>query len=152
MVPNTHHILSRRHQISFVPTHRHYSRWDVTRILVDNNSQAEILFLPAFKKMGYDCKQLKEPTKPLYGFGSERIEPVGIITLPVSFGTPQNSRTKYITFDVVDMHYPYNAIFIRGSLNTFEDALHSGYLYQKVLATFRVISIFSSQKDARNIK
>jgi hypothetical protein len=27
--------------------------------------------------MGYDKKQLKEPTKPLYGFGGKRIELVG---------------------------------------------------------------------------
>jgi hypothetical protein len=64
--------------------------------------------------MGYDKKQLKELTKPLYGFGGKRIEPVGIITLLVSFGTPKNPRTKYIIFDVVDMLYPYNAIFGRG--------------------------------------
>jgi hypothetical protein len=64
--------------------------------------------------MGYDKKQLKELTKPLYGFGGKRIEPVGIITLLVSFVTPKNPRTKYIIFDVVDMLYPYNAIFGRG--------------------------------------
>jgi hypothetical protein len=34
----------------------HIDRWDVSRILVDNGSQAEILFLSAFKKMGYDKK------------------------------------------------------------------------------------------------
>jgi hypothetical protein len=65
---------------------------------------------------------------------------------------PQNPRTEFITFDVVDMHYPYNAIFGRGLLNTFKAALHSGYLYLKVPATFRVISIFGSQKDTRNIE
>jgi hypothetical protein len=40
--------------------------------------------------MGYDKKQLKEPTKPLYDFGGKRIKPVGVITLPVSFDTPKN--------------------------------------------------------------
>jgi hypothetical protein len=28
----------------------HIDRWDVTKILIDNGSQAEILFLTAFKK------------------------------------------------------------------------------------------------------
>jgi hypothetical protein len=51
----------------------HIDRWDVSKILVDNGSRAEILFLSIFKKMGYDKKQLKEPTKPLYGFGGKRI-------------------------------------------------------------------------------
>jgi hypothetical protein len=32
------------------------------------------------------------------------IETVGVITLPVSFGTLENPRTEYIIFDVVDMH------------------------------------------------
>jgi hypothetical protein len=50
------------------------------------------------------------------------------------------------------MHYPYNAIFGRGLLNTFEGALHSGCLCLKISATFRVISIFGSQKDAKSIE
>jgi hypothetical protein len=130
----------------------HIDSWDVTKILFDNGSQAEILFLSTFEKMGYDRKQLKEPTKPLYGFNGKRIEPVGVITLPISFGTPQNPRIEYITFDVVDMLYPYNAIFGRGLLNTFEATLHSGYLCLKIPTTFGVISIFGSQKDAKNIE
>jgi hypothetical protein len=34
----------------------HIDRWDVTKILIDNGSQVKILFLTAFKKMGYDWK------------------------------------------------------------------------------------------------
>jgi hypothetical protein len=41
-----------------------------------------------FEKMGYNKKQLKEPTKPLYGFGGKRIESIRVIALPVFFGTP----------------------------------------------------------------
>jgi hypothetical protein len=37
----------------------HIDRWDITKILVDNGSQAEILFFTAFYKMGFDRKQLK---------------------------------------------------------------------------------------------
>jgi hypothetical protein len=102
--------------------------------------------------MGYDKKQLKESTKPLYGFRGKRIEPVAVITLPVLLGTPQNPRTEYITFNVVDMLYPYNAIFKRGLLNTFEAALHLRYLCIKIQATFGVITKFDSQKEARNIE
>jgi hypothetical protein len=122
----------------------HIDRWDVTKILIDNGSQAEILFLTAFEKMGYDQKQLRELMKPLYGFSGKRIEPVRVITLPVSFSTPNNPRIEYITFDVVDMLYPYNAIFGRGLLNTLEATLHSSYLCLKIPATFGVISIFAS--------
>jgi hypothetical protein len=67
----------------------HIDRWDVTKILIDNGSQAEILFLATFNKMGFDRKQLREPSKPLYDFDGKMIKPVGAITLPVSFGTPR---------------------------------------------------------------
>jgi hypothetical protein len=120
----------------------HIDRWDVIKILIDNRSQAKILFLTAFEKMGFDQKQLKESIKPLYGFSGEKIEPVGVITLPVLFSTPKNPCMDYITFNVVDMLYPYNAIFGRGLLNTFEAALHSGYLCLKIRATLSVISVF----------
>jgi hypothetical protein len=32
----------------------HIDRWDITKILVDNGSQAKILFLAAFDKMCFD--------------------------------------------------------------------------------------------------
>jgi hypothetical protein len=130
----------------------HIDRWDITKILIDNGSQDKILILTTFEKMVYDEKHLREPTKSLYGFDRKRIEPVGVITLPVSFGTPKNPLTEYITFDVVNILYPYNAIFGRGHLNTFEATLHSGYLCLKIPSTFRVISIFGSQQDSRNIE
>jgi hypothetical protein len=130
----------------------HIDRCDITKILIDNGSQAEILFLANFDKMGFDRKQLKEPSKPIYGCGEKRIEPVRVITLPMSFGTPKNPHTDYITLDVVDMTYPYNAIFGRGLLNAFEAALHSAYLCLKIPATFGVITVFGSQQEARNIE
>jgi hypothetical protein len=80
----------------------HINRWDVKRILIDNGSQVKILFLETFDKMGLDRKQLKEPSKPLYGFSRKRIEPVRAITLLVYFGTcpakriePATSFTKW---------------------------------------------------------
>jgi hypothetical protein len=94
--------------------------------------------------MGFDRKQLKEASKPLYGFGRRRIEPIGSISLPISFGSLRNARMEYITFDVVEMNYLYNAIFERGLLNTFEATLHSLYLCLKVPVAPLVISIYGS--------
>jgi hypothetical protein len=110
------------------------------------------LFLSTIEQMGFSKQQLKEASKPLYGFGGKKIELVGSILLPVSFGSLANTRTEYITFDVVDMFYPYNGIFGRDLLNTFEATLHSLYHCLKVLATLGVISAHDSQKDARNME
>jgi hypothetical protein len=88
----------------------------------------------------------------MYDFGGKRIDLAGMITLLIFFDTLENPITEYITFDVVDTHYPYNAIFGREMLNTFKAALHSGYLCLKVPATFGIIPVFGSQKDVRNIE
>jgi hypothetical protein len=61
----------------------HIDKWNVTRVLVDNGSQAEILFLSTFEQIGFGKKQMKEALKLLYGFGGNKIEPVGSISLPV---------------------------------------------------------------------
>jgi hypothetical protein len=74
---------------------------------------------------------------------------IGSIYLPLSFGSLRNARTEHITFDVVDMHYPYNTIFGRRLLNTFEAALHSVYLWLKVPTALWVTSIHGNQKEAR---
>jgi hypothetical protein len=50
------------------------------------------------------------------------------------------------------MSYPYNAIFGRAFLNTFEAVLHSLYLCLKVPTTQGVISVHGNKKDARNIE
>jgi hypothetical protein len=102
----------------------------------------------AFNQMGYDKKQLKEVTKPFYDSWGKRIEPVGSISLSVSFGSLRNARTEVVTFDVVDIRYPYTAIFGRGLLNIFDVALHSVYLCLKVPASLGVISVHDNQKDA----
>jgi hypothetical protein len=34
----------------------HIDRWDVTKMLIDNGSQAEIMFLATFNKMGFHRK------------------------------------------------------------------------------------------------
>jgi hypothetical protein len=112
----------------------HIDKWDVSRVLINNGSKAKILLLSAFDQMGYDRKQLKEALKPLYDFGGKRIEPEGFISLPVSFKSLKNARTEFVTFDVVDIHYPYNTIFARGLLNTFEAFLYSAYFSLKVPA------------------
>jgi hypothetical protein len=84
-------------------------------------------------------------TRVLVDSGSQaKIVPVGSITLPVSFGNPTNARTKFITFDVVNMYYPYNTIFGKCLPNTLEVVFHSTHLCLKVLALLGVISIYGS--------
>ena len=68
----------------------------------------------------------------MLGFGGNTINALGKITIPVSFGKGTSFRTEDITFNVVDIDYPYNAIFGRGVLNTFGAIPHHAYLCMKI--------------------
>jgi hypothetical protein len=57
-----------------------------------------------------------------------------------------------MNFDVVDLYYPYNAIFARGFANKFNAAIHMGYLCMKMPALHGTITVHGSQKEARNIE
>jgi hypothetical protein len=70
----------------------------------------------------------------------------------LSFGTTPNTRSEQVTFDIVDMVYPYNAIMGRGSINKFEAAIHRLYLCIKILGPQGAITIYGDQHAARNIE
>jgi hypothetical protein len=74
------------------------------------------------------------------------------MSLPISFGGQENTRTEYVTFDILDLYYPYNAIFDRGFANKFNITIHMGYLCMKMPALHGTITVHGSQKEARNIE
>ncbi|XP_066373293.1 uncharacterized protein [Miscanthus floridulus] len=126
--------------------------WEINRFLINSGSLADINFVNAFDQMKLSKTQLQPLDSPQIGFRGKRIDALGKISLPVSFGGQENARTEYVTFDVVDRYYPYNAIFDRGFVNKFSTAIHMGYLCIKMLALHGTITIHGSQKEARNIE
>ena len=86
------------------------------------------------------------------GFGGKRVNAIGKLSLAVSFGDTAIARTEHITFDVVEMPYPYCAILGRGAINKFEAVVHQLYLCMKIPAPAGVITIRGDQQLARDIE
>ena len=61
--------------------------FNTRRILVDNGSSADIIYLPAFQQLKLDPKRLRPFESPLVSFSGDRVYPRGIVTLIVIVGT-----------------------------------------------------------------
>jgi hypothetical protein len=89
--------------------------WVIGKVLVDNGSSVDILFLKTFEKMNLSQHMLDPPEYLLQGFSGKPIKPFGKISLPVSFRNLDNARTENLTFYVVDIYHLYLAIFAEAS-------------------------------------
>ena len=99
--------------------------------------------------MGLTEKNLHKSQYPLIGFGGKRIEALGKIELNVTFGEGNTQRIELITFVVVDIAYPYNAIFGRNSIIKFAAVINQAYLCMKIPTAEGVITILDNQEEAR---
>jgi hypothetical protein len=126
--------------------------WVIGKVLEDNGSSTDILFMKTFEKMSLSPHMLEPPEYPLMGFRGKPIKPAGKISFPVSFGDLDNARTKTLTFDVVDMYHPYFAIFSRGFINKFNVVIRQHFLCIKIPAPKGIITVFEDQQEARNIE
>jgi hypothetical protein len=88
----------------------------------------------------------------LFGFSRKKIDTLGKKAIPVSFEEGKKVRTETITFDVVNMDYPYTAIFGRGFTNKFEVTIKQSYLCMKMPSPFGVITVHGDQLASRRIE
>jgi hypothetical protein len=67
--------------------------------------------------------------------------PLGHIYMPVTFGTLENYRTKFLRFEVACFDCGYNAIISRPGLAKFMAILHYSYMILKMLGPQGIITM-----------
>uniref|UniRef100_A0A2N9GGQ7 Reverse transcriptase/retrotransposon-derived protein RNase H-like domain-containing protein n=1 Tax=Fagus sylvatica TaxID=28930 RepID=A0A2N9GGQ7_FAGSY len=72
------------------------------RVMVDNGSSADILYLPAYQQMKFDKDKLRPMDAPLVGFTGDKVCLVDIVTLPITIGTYSKIVSKTVDFLIVN--------------------------------------------------
>ena len=100
--------------------------YGVKRVMVDQGSVAEIMYLNLYKGLSLRVEDLTPYSSPLVSFEGKVIIPKGHIRLPMQ----TSSETVEVDFIVVDAYSPYTAIVARPWLHTL--GVVSSTLHQKI--------------------
>jgi hypothetical protein len=75
----------------------------LSKILIDGGSSLNIIFTETLRKMEFNFSKMTACDEPFYGVvPGKAAYPIGRVCLPVIFGTKENFRTEYLTFEVAD--------------------------------------------------
>jgi hypothetical protein len=112
------------------------------KTLIDGGNDLNIIFTETLRKMDFDFNKMTACDEPFYGVVPRKAAyPIGRVCLPVTFGTKENFRTKYLTFEVADFLSSYHAILGRPMLAKFMTIPHHTYLIMKMPAPNGILSV-----------
>ena len=117
----------------------------IKRILIDNGSSANVLFLEALQEMGLDEKSIIRRSTVLVGFSGESLRTVGEISLP-TYAEGVNVMTK---FNVVDCPSAYNVILGRPWIHKMKAMPSTYHQSIKFPTKWGVMEIKGQQRDAK---
>jgi hypothetical protein len=122
----------------------------VTKVLIDGGARLNIIFFRNTKEDGARLCQVDHPNRNtlLWKVPGKAAMPLMQITLPDTFGTQANYRTKFIQFEVADFETSYHAIHGRPALVKFMAIPHYPYLLLKMPGPHRIISLRGNLKRA----
>jgi hypothetical protein len=110
--------------------------------LIDGGSSLNIIFIETLRKMEFDFNKMTACDESFYGVVlGKAAYPIGHVCLPVTFGTEENFRTEYLTFEVADFRSSYHTTFGRPMLAKFMVIPHHTYLIMKMRAPNGILSV-----------
>ena len=104
------------------------ANFEVRRVLVDQGSLANILFVDAFNRLGLLKEQISPFHSTLVGFAGDQVQVKGHVELLTTFARAQSILVKYL---VVERESSYNAILGRPSLNRIGAIVLTRHLVMK---------------------
>jgi hypothetical protein len=111
------------------------------KTLIDGDSSLNIIFTEMLRKMDFNFDKMTACDEPIYGVvPGKAAYPIGRVCLPVTFGTQENFRTEYLTFEVADFRSSYQAILSGPMLTKFMAIPHHTYLIIKMSAPNGILS------------
>jgi hypothetical protein len=112
------------------------------KTLIDGGSSLNIIFRETLRKMDFNFNKMTACDEPFYGIvPGKAAYPIGRVCLSVTFGTQENFRTKYLTFEVADFRSSYHVILGRPMLAKFMAIPHHTYLIMKMPTPNGILSV-----------
>ena len=93
---------------------------NIHKMLVDNGSAVDIIYLNTYKRMSLTESELSPMTSPLYGFIGDHVIPKGIIKLVVTMGEHTRVLMVMTVFLIVDCLSAFNGIIGRPLLKAIK--------------------------------
>jgi hypothetical protein len=120
-----------------------------SKVLMDGSNNLNILYAHTLRLMGIGLDQLWPSTTPFHGVAPDkRVQPLGLIDLPVWFGMPDNFHKETLTFEVVGFRGVYHAIIVRLCYAKFMAVPNYTYPNMKMPGPKGVITVCSSIEHA----
>ncbi|XP_068504586.1 uncharacterized protein [Phaseolus vulgaris] len=122
----------------------------VHRVLVDQGSSADVMFLSTFNKLRLSPDLLRPYTGCLYGFADNQVEVRGYLELRTTFTDGEASRIESIRYLVVNANSAYNILLVGPALNRLNAVSSTRHMKMKMPdLSGKVIVIKSDQEEAR---
>ena len=123
--------------------------FNIHRVLVDNGSSADIIYLPAFQQKKLSKERLQPFTSLLVSFTGDKVIPKGVVKLTIIAGIYLAQVSKEINFLIVDCPSMYNVILGQPTLNKLKAATSTYYLKVKIPIAHGIGEIKGDQFLAR---
>jgi hypothetical protein len=114
-------------------------------ILIGGGAALNLISLVAFKKLQIPMLKL-QLSRPFSKVGPVPVIQCGYISLPVTFGTPENFLTESVLFDIAEVSLPFNAILGRPTLYQFMVVAHYGCIVLKMPSPNGILKILKYHK------